>query len=175
MKKYSVSEFAGIVGVTPQAIYKRIRKGGLDSYILKEDNKIYIIETATDQFKPGLETSPKVQQPVSKPVNRPVESTAEAEALIKQLEQKDKQIEFLQKQIEELTETNREKDRYIIEQGQQLSRLLEQSNELNRNNQLLIGMKQSPAEEPITPPIQPTTSKQPAANRFVNWFKNKFN
>ena len=55
-----------------------------------------------------------------------------------QIAEKDKQIALLQKQAEDLQQSNREKDTHILEQANKITILLEQSQELQRNSQYLL-------------------------------------
>ena len=55
-----------------------------------------------------------------------------------QIAEKDKQISLLQKQTEDLQQSNREKDTHILEQANKITILLEQSQELQRNSQYLL-------------------------------------
>lgn len=55
-----------------------------------------------------------------------------------QIAEKDKQIALLQKQTEDLQQSNREKDTHILEQANKITILLEQSQELQRNSQYLL-------------------------------------
>ena len=58
--------------------------------------------------------------------------------LQEQIAEKDKQIALLQKQAEDLAQSNREKDTHILEQANKITMLLEQSQELQRNSQFLL-------------------------------------
>ena len=55
-----------------------------------------------------------------------------------QITEKDKQIALLQQQNADLQQSNKEKDTHIIEQANKITLLLEQSQELQRNSQILL-------------------------------------
>lgn len=101
--------------------------------------------------KQGLKVekeSLKVENPGLKVEKETAEKTGESSenALIKQLQKKDEQIAFLQEQLAEAQAMNRKKDEYILKQGEQLSNLLEQAHILNKNNQVLLGMRATTTE-----------------------------
>lgn len=90
-------------------------------------------ETATCQFA--------VENP-KQPQTTPQDNQAGAilEVLTAQLQEKDKQIERLQ-------QAGAEKDKFIQEQSKQLALLLAQSQELQRNNQILLGAVHGVAQQ----------------------------
>lgn len=186
MKKYTVAEFAEKAGISKQAVYKKIDSENFKVFVSYEDGKTYIderalnlvakynstrlneveqleVETAKGQEgetaennseKEVEQSNAKAEQPLVETVEQP-----SLQALINQLEKKDEQIAFLQQQLDEAQKANREKDAHIMEQGTQLARLLEQANNLNQNNQILIGMKEQSQQnivenEPM--PAEPT-------------------
>ena len=175
MKKYTVAEFAEILGISKQAVYKRIQTKKMKPFVIYEKGKTYIEETAISIIKKVEQPSLIIEQPKVEKVSSEKVETAENEgkteveqpsekdeqpkvetfespsfsALIDQLEKKDQQIDFLQKQIQDLQETMKEKDNYIIDQGKQLARLLEQANTLK----YLESADQN--QEPQQPPEDP--------------------
>lgn len=120
----SIKEFAGLAGVSPQAIYQRLDKD-LKEYVQILEGKKAIDVKALDLF---------TVQPVEQSVDN--ELTA-----------------ILRETLKVLSGQLIEKDKQIAE----LNERLKESNELNRNNQILIGRQQdqpkqieesSPIEEP---------------------------
>lgn len=150
MGKLTVSEFATMTGTSKQAVYQKL-KTSLKDYAIKENGQTFIDEKAIE-----LPSFKGVVQPCST-LNKGVESE-----LKRELSEKTDLIKFLQSQIEELQKANREKDEHIRRQSDRLTVLLEQSQELQRNNQLLLGManKTGEPEEPTETTIQ--TVEEPA-------------
>lgn len=144
MGKLSVSEFAETTGTSKQAVYQKM-KTSLKEFVIEENGMKYIDEKALD-----LPSFKGVVQPCST-LNKGVETE-----LKRELSEKTDLIKFLQSQIEELQKANREKDEHIREQSKKLAVLLEQSQELQRNNQLLLGMASQTGEpeEPAETIIQ---------------------
>lgn len=82
--------------------------------------------------------------------------------LTAQLQEKDKQIAEKDKQIERLQQAGAEKDKFIQEQSKQLALLLAQSQELQRNNQILLGAMHGAAQQAEnTPPTNYDLNAEP--------------
>ncbi len=168
----SISEYAQARGCSVAAVYKRL-DGTLKPFVKVINNKKYLTSDVLDLegiqpvekglkeglkgFNPGLkaqehpgnqEADAREQTP---PV--PVVGVLEAlEALERQLAEKDRQISRLQEEAAEMRQAAAAKDKFIQEQASRLAVLLEQSQELQRNNQILLGLAQggkpgTPAEE----------------------------
>ena len=95
------------------------------------------------------------------------------QSLEKQLAEKDLQIRRLQEEAEDLRRSNAEKDVFIQEQAGKMMVLLEQAQELNRNNQILLGVEKGltpgveKVEEGLTPPVE-AQEKQEAEETPAN-------
>lgn len=150
----SISDYAKLRNVSPAAVYKRL-DGTLKPYVKIIGNKKYISRKALeiDGYKPvekGYQPGLKEVETEAAQDKEPAEAAAQAdtallkalEALQNQLSEKDKQIERLQNEAVELRQAAAEKDKFIQEQSNRLSLLLEQSQELQRNNQILLGAAQ---------------------------------
>lgn len=150
----SISDYAKLRHVSPAAVYKRL-DGTLKPYVKIIGNKKYISRKALeiDGYKPvenGYQQGLKEVETEAAQDKEPAEAAAQAdtallkalEALQNQLSEKDKQIERLQNEAVELRQAAAEKDKFIQEQSNRLSLLLEQSQELQRNNQILLGAAQ---------------------------------
>lgn len=161
MGKLTVSEFAELTGTSKQAVYQKL-KTSLKDYAIKENGQTFIDEKALE-----LPSFKGVVQPCST-LNKGVESE-----LKRELSEKTDLIKFLQGQIEELQKANREKDEHIRRQSDRLTVLLEQSQELQRNNQLLLGMANQTPEEPKETIIQ-TATEPPEPGEPVKGFKGLF-
>ena len=138
MGKLTVSEFAERTGTSKQAVYQKM-KTSLKEFVIKENGQTYIDEKALE-----MPSYNGLVKPLTT-FNKGVESE-----LKRELSEKTDLIKFLQGQIEELQKANREKDEHIRRQSDRLTVLLEQSQELQRNNQLLLGMSKK-TEEPEEP------------------------
>lgn len=147
----SVSEYAKLRNVSAASVYKRL-DGTLKPYVKIIGNKRYISKKALeiDGYQPvenGYQPGLKEVETEASQDKAPEQAAAPAdtallialEALQNQLSEKDKQIERLQNEAVELRQAAAEKDKFIQEQSNRLSLLLEQSQELQRNNQILLG------------------------------------
>lgn len=150
----SISEYARLKNVSVAAVYKRL-DGTLKPYLKIIDGKKYLSSEALEADKGIKQVFNGIQQPFNTPVESRQEEAATREkpgeneaiikaleALEKQLSEKDNQIARLQEEAKELRQAAAEKDKFIQEQSKQLSLLLEQSQELQRNNQILLGAAQ---------------------------------
>ena len=164
MEKLTVSEFAELTGTSKQAVYQKL-KTSLKDYAIKENGQTFIEKKALE-----LPSFKGVVQPCST-LNKGVESE-----LKRELSEKTDLIKFLQSQIEELQKANREKDEHIRRQSDRLTVLLEQSQELQRNNQLLLGMANQTPGEPEEPKetIIQTATEPPEPGEPVKGFKGLF-
>jgi DNA-binding protein Fis len=94
----TVSEFAAARGITKQAVYKQLNKS-LKEFLKEVDGKKYIdIAALTEWEKERLTT---VKQPFKQPFNNESQLFWQ-----KQIEEKDKVIESLLRQVESLQEQN---------------------------------------------------------------------
>ena len=143
----TIAEYATRRGVSVSAVYKRLG-GTLAKYVKIIDGKRYLsVEALVEEgITPPVE---KVEEGLKNAEQTPPAIQVALEALEKQLAEKDKQIARLQEEAQELRKSNAEKDVFIQQQAGKLVLLLEQSQELQRNNQFLLGV-----EKGITPPVE---------------------
>lgn len=179
----SISEFAKLKNVSVSAVYKRLDRS-LKPFVKIIDGKRYLSADALDfdGIQPVEEGLKNAQANQESPGQAETDARSQSqdkenavvlvalEALQAELREKNKQIALLQEETKELRAANAEKDKFILEQANRLSILLEQSQELQRNNQILLGAAQKaqdattpaeavpeqletiPAEEPAEPP-----------------------
>lgn len=171
-KVISISEYAQARGCSVAAVYKRL-DGTLKPFVKVINNKKYLTSDVLDlegiqPVEKGLKEGLKGFNPGLKAQEHPGNQEADAreqtppapavgvlealEALERQLAEKDKQISRLQEEAAEMRQAAAAKDKFIQEQASRLAVLLEQSQELQRNNQILLGLAQggkpgTPAEE----------------------------
>ena len=178
----TIAEYAKRRGVSVAAVYKRL-DGTLKEYVKEIDGKKFLsvdvlaaegITPVEKGYKPGLNTQDA--QDAGKP-GETEEAPADAagtntafvialEALEKQLAEKDQQIARLQEEAAEMRKEAAAKDQFIRDQSSRLSLLLEQSQELQRNNQILLGLAQGKGEAPAdaqeVPPAEVQEEEAPA-------------
>ncbi|MBR4927438.1 MAG: hypothetical protein IKY98_03830 [Alphaproteobacteria bacterium] len=173
-KVISISEYAQVRGCSVAAVYKRL-DGTLKPFVKVINNKKYLtsdvlelegIQPVETGLKPGLKGFNPGLKAQEHPGNQeadareqtppaPAVGVLEAlEALERQLAEKDRQISRLQEEAAEMRQAAAAKDKFIQEQASRLALLLEQSQELQRNNQILLGIAQggkpgTPAQEEV--------------------------
>ena len=160
----TIAEYATRRGVSVSSVYKRLG-GTLKKYYLEIDGKKFL--SAKVLVEEGI-TPPveKVEEGVKKDDTTPQAVLVALEVLEKQLAEKDLQISRLQAEAEELRKSNADKDVFIQEQAGKMMLLLEQAQELNRNNQILLGVEKGitprveKVEEGITPPVEEVITPQ---------------
>ena len=174
MNEYlTIAEYAKIRGISTTAVYKRL-KTSLQPFTTVVNGKICLLSTVLEFEK--KESCQPVINPLTT-VDNPVAGSIEAtiETLREQLKEKDKQIERLQEETAELRRAGADKDKFIQEQATRLSVLLEQSQELQRNNQILLGYTASKTQDEETPepiePEKPTETDKGLIKKFFNIFK----
>lgn len=151
----TISDYAKLKGVSTTAIYKRLSTSLKPFLIMVEGKKCLKIEVLEEDCPNGsqpLETYSykRVSNVGNHGKSQEKDDFSQILVILQaQLEEKDRQIERLQEEIKELhtlaAEKEKsifEKDRHIQEQAVKLSELLEQSQELNKNNQILIARSQ---------------------------------
>lgn len=137
----SIKEFAGLAGVSPQAVYQRLDKD-LKEYVQILEGKKAIDIKALELFT--------VQS---------VDQTVENELTI-----------ILRETLKVLSCQLTEKDKQIAE----LNERLKESNELNRNNQILIGRQQSQHKQIEESPMQePEKAQEPEKRSFWSRFRKE--
>lgn len=135
----SIAEYAKIKGVSTSAIYKRLKTtlkpfyaGVVDG--VKVLRREVLTEDNTGTFNPS---TTEVLNPPRTVLNPP--QPIDYNRL---LEEKEKQIEELKKELAAVRQQCEEKDRFIMENTQKIITVLEQSQELQRNNQILMANQQ---------------------------------
>lgn len=174
-KLLTIKEVSQLVGVSTQAIYQRIDKD-LKPYLKEVDGKKYLFPAVLEQFNKAPAQAPL--QAVDKEVDKQLSSALQAviDTLKEQLEQKDRQIERLQGEL-------MEQNTHVRKQSEKLVELVEQVNELQRNNQILLRAEQernkpkelaeAPAENeaPASPVFNTEEKEKPAEGGF--WYSLK--
>ena len=127
----TIKELAAMARVTPQAIYNRINDPDVQTFVKLEKGRKVIDTRALDLF-----TTQTPDKPIEKALQSDITQTLDT--LTDQLAAKDLQIFNQSVQIAELNER------------------LKEANQLNSNNQVLIGRSQ----EPPTKPQLPTPEKK---------------
>lgn len=181
----TIAEYSKERGCSVSAVYKRLKSPSnkIHNFVVVEDGQTFLKAeilsaeglrplAATDRppqknFSEAQNcsstTPPKPGEEVEKPVEEGIGALA-IKVLEQQLAQKDKQIEELNRRLEEATQHERET-------SDKLAALLAQANELQRNNQLLLAQTQqqkqieAPQEQPDPTPEKPKKSRW---HRF--WF-----
>lgn len=97
-KYISVSQYAQIKGISKQAVYKQLNNKLKPFLIVVDSKKCLKIEVLNEVEQQKLN---QVEQPIEQPFNNSIQPFFE-----KQLEEKDKVIESLLRQIENLNEQN---------------------------------------------------------------------
>ena len=123
-KEYiSISDYAALKGISKQAVYKQLNNR-LKDFLIVVESKKYIKITALNEVEQSRLN--EVEQPFEQPLNNPLQPFLQS-----QIEEKDKLIESLFKQIEVLQEKNNSLTDTIQEQNNRLTDLL-------YNNQVLL-------------------------------------
>ena len=176
-KEYlTIKEYARIREVSVSSVYKRLNTT-LKQYLREAENrKVLDIKVLEDE---GLTPSnKKVEETPSTPL-QPISSIFE-----KELDIKNRQIEKLTEQIEKLQEDNREKDKFIQDQSRKLTELLEQSNILLQNNQILLAQQNDQEQKDIIPEAEEVDKSAASDEAEIHdreqpqkqsWFSKLFN
>lgn len=141
MKKdyLTIKEYAEIRGVSVSSVYKRLSTT-LQNYVGEvEGQKVLKYQVIIDEGLEGVEEV-SLEGCSTEQEQNSTNYDKIIQLLTMQLKEKDKQIERLQEDLRRAAVSSDEKDRYIQEQGRRLAELLEQSNKLQENNQVLIGL-----------------------------------
>lgn len=128
----SVAEYAKRAGISKQEVYSLIRSPQNEAYTKKINGKIQI---SIELLKPA-EATQSPQKPKE-------ESKVDAEAPVKRTDERETAvIDFLMKQIEELREEVRSKDKQIAEHNARIALLLEKQQELTEKALITTGQAQ---------------------------------
>ncbi len=160
----TIAEFAESVGVSKQAIYKRLNKD-LAPYQKTINGVKCLSAAAIDLF-----TTPAVEQPKAEKVD--YEDKQSIKYLLAQLEEKDRLIQQQQKTIADQTEQIKGLQEHIITQSAATTEILVKQSQLQENFQILLGQQQKqlqsfstveaveqPVEQPIEQPVETPKKK----------------
>lgn len=124
----SVAEFAELAGVSRQAVYKQLSTK-LKDFVNLVDNKKYInrkglgVFESTETVNHSTKCKPNVNQ---------AEQPSERDFLIKQIEEKDKQIVFLQSEVERLGKLLENQQVLLLNEQQKNAALLPEETEIKK-------------------------------------------
>lgn len=136
----TIKEVAQKAGVSTQAVYQRLDKD-LKPYLQVREGKKYLKAGVLELFNKAPLQAPL--QEVDKDLQRGLQAIVDT--LREQLAQKDKQIETLQSEL-------KEQNAHVRAQSEKLVLLVEQVNELQRNNQVLLKAEQDKNKAQELPP-----------------------
>ncbi len=138
-----VTELAARLGVSPQAVYKRL-KTTFNRYVVIVDGVTMIDAAAVEVAKKRATIQPTNNQPQhnNNPTNPTVDNPISDELRRKIEEQKDI-IERLQKELEEARADIKKKDEQLENITARLLNIAESQNELVRNSQVLVAQAQT--------------------------------
>ncbi len=171
----TVAEYAALKGISKQRVYQLLNKGLKDFVKEVEGKKVIDITALSDAELEALEQGLKPDlNKLKQEVEQGVESPQTELQLLKQtLDLLSAQIEIKDKLIEDLRQAGEEKDKHIQEQAHELTRLLSQSQELQRNNQILLAQKTALEEgkpEEEKQEEQPIEAKPEKRSFWKRWF-----
>ena len=132
----TIAEYAKIRGVSVSAVYKRISTT-LKPFIVRVEGGKMGLKSEVLDFE-NLRDSNEGYSPFSPTLDDTIQPSTFDEIL----KEKDRQIEELRREVERLKEECRKKDDFILENSQKIITLLEQAQELQRNNQVIIARQQ---------------------------------
>ncbi len=177
----TVAEYAKIRGCSTAAVYKRLETT-LKPYSKTVNKKIYLsrqilideglstVENQAGENSTGPQRLNPTVSNLQKPFGNDEESIASQaiKVLEGQLIAKDQEIARLHKEIEDLKEQLNDAMKHNQEHTDKLTELLAQSNELNRNNQILLAQ----AQDPKQPEQLPEQIQEPEKKK--SWFRTWF-
>lgn len=138
----TIAEYAKIKGVSTSAVYKRLSTSFRHYAITTKDGKKALkLEILEDEGIRVEELSTQNSSTIPR-VDVNFSPTLQPSSLDEILKEKDRQIEELRREVERLKEECRKKDDFILENSQKIITLLEQAQELQRNNQVIIARQQ---------------------------------
>lgn len=185
----TINEYSKIRGCSVSAVYKRLKSPSnrIHDFVVKEDGQTFLKaeildleglrrpdpEGAAIQDPPSNtppETVEKVEEVEEKAVEEGIGALA-IRVLEQQLLQKDKEIEELNRRLEDAAKHERE-------MSDRMSELLAQANELQRNNQILLAQAQQPklieaAPAPDPDPGEPVEEASTKKSK-KSWYKKLF-
>lgn len=181
-KFFSVAEFADAVGISKQAVYKRINKD-LVPYVQELDGRKVIKKEAIALFQPVEQPKNEIEQLVVQS-NETVEQPDTLRILQKQLEKAQQEKEQQRETIQSLLSQLQQAQEHIISQSAKMADIVEKQNALQENYQILLGNMQSTLRKPVEQPKneieQPTVQlnqpeeqpvEKPKKSFFSRFFK----
>ena len=163
----TISEYSKVRGCSVSAVYKRLKSPSnrIHDFVVRQGDQTFLKAeiiaaeglqplAATEQPPPDRRieidpppstTAPKPLEEVENPVEEGIGALA-IRVLEQQLAQKDKEIEDLNRRLEEAARHEREISTRMAE-------LVSQANELQRNNQILLAQAKQPQQIEAAPEI----------------------
>lgn len=185
----TISEYSKVRGCSVSAVYKRLKSPSnkIHNFVVQHEGQIFLKAEILDEEglrpvaaggpprsdrldeaeNPSSTTTPKPGEEVENPVEEGIGALA-IKVLEEQLAQKDKQIEDLNRRLDEAAKHERE-------MTDRLAELLAQANELQRNNQILLAQAQQPKQIEAAPAPDPdpeVPAEEPQKKR--PWYKKLF-
>lgn len=180
----TVPEFAERARVSKQAVYSRIKSGGIDEYISEEGGKKRISTAALPFFAPRQENVKVDRQEQTTLMDELSEvdnqldgqNQSNANKLIEELTE---QVKALNQQVEILIQQNKEKDEKLIEYADKFAALAEKAINTTGQAQLLHAhaVTEDKPEMVIPEPVQETIevnqNQSTKDNLWSRIFKNR--
>ena len=185
----TINEYSKVRGCSVSAVYKRLKSPSnkIHDFVVKEEGQTFLKAEILDfeglrhpdpkrettdpekvDAKPNHSNTPT--EPVEEVEEKPVEEGLGVMAiklLEQQLLQKDKQIEDLNRRLDDAM-------KHAQETSDKLAALVVQANELQRNNQLLLAQAQQPKLEVASGEAEPEQiteiQEEPKKSFWRKWF-----
>lgn len=177
MNYLSVAEFANLIGISKQAVYKRLKDNEINKYCKVIDGKQCIAQEAMSLFGVAQpEKRPEQEQATGTVPGAEKNRVENVDFLLEQIREKDALILNQQSTIEQQVVQLKELQTHIMEQSATLAKMLDKQMKLQENYQILIAQQQRLAadgstgqkqdiqpveqpdnqvEQPVVQPIQP--------------------
>ena len=179
-----VPEFAERAGVSRQAVYSRMKSGGIDDYITEEGGKKRISTAALPFFAPRQDGGKAAGQEQTTlldkltEVDRQVDNQNQSNSdnLIAELTE---QVKTLNQQIETLIQQNKEKDAKLIEYADKFAELAEKAINTTGQAQLLHAHAvtgeetESAIPEPVQEVVENNQNQSKKDNLWSRIFKKR--
>ena len=154
------------IGVSPQAVYKKLTKefiNKLNNHIQRKESGKYLLDDVAERVLKELfnQTIQPVEQPKIESVEQPL------------LNQLNSENSFLRQRVESLEKELKIEREHGREQADKLSNLANQLAELSRNNQILLGAEQSRTIPILSNPSQPEEPPPSPKSFWSKIFKRK--
>lgn len=173
-KEYlSINEFAELVGVSPQSVYKRIKKENnpIKPYLKEVEGVKYISRSAKILYKSAAAAEEKEDIIDQKEINQ----TRSDQQQQPERNSMERLLDILDQQLKDQQQQLKEKDRQLMEKDQQIGKLLDQIAEITKivdqqqqltalnHKNLMIDQKE--AED------QPRSEQQPKKSLWERLFR----